>query len=517
MPNPNDYLPPQGADWPYWRDYSIDTWQTIWANQTNLFRGSSGTQKSYGWRKIFSRNDYKQRGGTEGAITTGDGAILDPILGDLASVSSDLLFGEPIKVKVEFPDMSQGDEVFQDYINDTITRMIPELTESAEINAAVGSSFIRVNWREDLQPYPLIETLHPQNVKGFFWGKILEAATIWTNLPPLNDKDDSVWRLFEVHYRQLNELNGNYVTLVEYFLARGDNESVGNYVSLNSHPQSAVFMDRTNLLNISSLDMTYTPNMLPRTDNLNSPLGRSDIAGAETHIFGLNDAYTGLWRDIRAGRRKVFAPREYFYTVGNDQKTVIDYDEEVMTLVNQVRDSSMAEQFYATNFSIRAMEHLQAAKAYWARIVTHAGYSIKTFDSTFTGESTGALSGTALRLLERRSNFTILKKRRYYEPAIKSLIRTLLEVDRTVFQRSSPQDVKFAITWPELYPPDLETMGDVAQALSIARAASIDTLVRMFHPEWTEMQVADEISRITQENVTMQEMPNDGTNNGIVT
>ena len=503
MANANDYLPPTNAKWPHWTDKNIETWQTMWANRAILMPGSPAQNPSLGWRSIFSKTQPVQRAGTEGSITTGDGAILDPVLGDLASVSSDLLFGEPFKVK-----LSVENQEFQTYINKTVLRMMPDLSEAAEISAALGGVFAKINWRADLLPYPYLEPIHPLRAKGFFWGNHLYATTVWTELEPLKNPD-IVWRLFEVHYRQLNETTGNYSTLVEFFLARGEKDNVGRYVPLTSHPHAAIFENRVIVSNLGQLDMSYTPNLRPRTEDYSSPFGRSDLAGAETFVLGLNDAYTGLWRDIRVGRRKVFAPNDYFYRPagGNSEKSQIDYDEEIMVLLTQIdSDEKLSDQFFATDFAIRTRDHLDAARNWWSRIITHAGYAIKSFDSTFRGsETTGVLSGQALKLLERRTHFTILKKRRYYEKTINTMLESFLEIDRTVYNQRWPE-TDWTIVWPELYPVDLQVKGEVIQALSLARAASTDTLVRMRDATLTEAEVADEVARIHQEDVVRQEM-----------
>jgi hypothetical protein len=94
---------------------------------------------------------------------------------------------------------------------------------------------------------------------------------------------------------------------------------------------------------------------------------------------------------------------------------------------------------------------------------------------------------------------TRAKKIGFWRTALAELIMTLADVNSFVFggaRLTTEPDVRF----PKEAQLDLDSLAGTLSQLRAAQAMSVETMVRMVHPDWDSQTVNDEVARIKQEN-----------------
>src|SRR5690606_24064631 len=214
--------------------------------------------------------------------------------------------------------------------------------------------------------------------------------------------------------------------------------------------------------------------------------------GAEAMMDALDEVWTSWLRDIRLGRARLIVPEEYLERRG-DGKFVFDVDQEVFTPLDMAPTDGQG--ITAAQFAIRTEEHAKTALDLLERIVSAAGYSPQSFGLQIFGR---AESGTALRIRERKSLTTKQKKERYWKSNLADVLEQMLIIDREVFGRPTPI-YRPRVDFDDSIADDPKEIAESVDLLARAKAASIETRVRMLHPDWTDAEVKAEVETILAE------------------
>lgn len=422
-----------------------------------------------------------------------------PIAGDIAETSADLLFSEIPEIRI--PEASEKNAP-EDAKNaqDRLWQIVDQggihnrLLEGAESASALGGVFIGPVWDTESANVPLLRIVQADAaLPEFRWG-MLTAVTLWR---VLEDDGVSVWRHLERHEPGVI-LHGLY---------RGDHTQLGRRVSLDQRPETADLQDVVTLPAAMSdtLAIRYVPNVRPnrqfRGDPMGSYLGRSDYAGSEALMDALDEVYTSWQRDIRLAKARAVIPEDWL-DFGPNGKPRFDEDQEIFVPLGGIDvDGSRDATFIQPE--IRHIEHAQTCLNYIERIVSAAGYSPQSFGLDIEGR---AESGTALRIRERKSLITQRKKRRYWEPAIEDVLWMMLVIDREIFN-SGITVYRPVVSIEDSIVPDMREVAESVEMINRAQAASIETRVRMVHPDWGEDEVQAEVERIQAETGRFVEDP----------
>lgn len=400
-----------------------------------------------------------------------------PLASDIAAISANLLFGNQPKVTCENPDaeariheiIEQG-EVFN------------TLVEAADSASGMGGVCLKVNWDRELAPYPLLSIAQADASLPEFQHGVLTACTFWRALA--DDGKDMLW-LLERHERGLI-LTGLY---------RGTPTTLGYQIPLESHRETAALLPEVRT-GIDGLLCAYIPNMRPDRRCRGSCLGRADTDGCESLMDSLDEVYTSWLRDVRLGRGRIIVP-EGFLDRDSTGGWYFDSSREAFTPVaTPIGAGDAANQMMVQQFAIRSQEHRDTALEMVSRIVSSAGFSPQTFGLNVQG---AAESGTALRLRENRTYATIAAKAQYWKAPLECVLEMLLQVDRLHLggrvqaERPNVEMQDGQVT---------EGVQGLAQTVSLinqAQAASVETKVRMLHPDWGTEEVTSEIARIMDE------------------
>lgn len=407
-----------------------------------------------------------------------------PIAGDIAATSANLLFSEPPKFYIPESDEGISDaQAAQDRLAELVDigDVISRLIEGAETAAALGGVFIGPVWDDSVADYPILRVAQADAaIPEFRWG-ILQAVTLWRVVA---DDGERVWRHLERHEPGVI-LHGLYV---------GDAEHLGRRVDINAHPETQGLQEIIELppSMANALAIRYVPNMRPNRRFRGKPIGQSDYAGSEAMMDALDEVWTSWLRDIRLGRARLIVPEEYLERRG-DGKFVFDVDQEVFTPLDMAPTDGQG--ITAAQFAIRTEEHAKTALDLLERIVSAAGYSPQSFGLQIFGR---AESGTALRIRERKSLMTKQKKERYWKSNLADVLEQMLIIDREVFGRPTPI-YRPRVDFDDSIADDPKEIAESVDLLARAKAASIETRVRMLHPDWTDAEVKAEVETILAE------------------
>ncbi|WP_122262206.1 hypothetical protein [Ornithinimicrobium cerasi] len=414
-----------------------------------------------------------------------------PLAADLAQASSDLLYADP-------PTVTSDDETtaaaLQDIIDDTAIQV---LAEGAEIGAALGGRYHRVTWDRELSPRPFISTVHyDAALPEFRFGRLV-AATFWTVV----HRDNQL----VVRHLERHELAGGD-GIVLHGLYQGSATDLGRPVPLTDHASTAHLATQVGadgaLLEgrTPGLSVVHVPNMTPnrawRTDPVGQYLGRSDFDGVEGLMDALDETYTSWMRDVRLAKARLIVPQAYLKTQGPGRGSHFDLDDEIVTPLDIPLPEDGQSQITPQQFDIRVEEHQKTAQDLVEQILRSAGYSAATF-----GEDEEGAAATATETMARkgRSLLTRGRKIRLERPALQDLFTKMLLTDQSVFNRSGIDPGSVTVDFGDTVHDSPLQLAQTVEALERAKAVSVETKVRMVHPDWADDEVTRETDRVMAE------------------
>lgn len=416
-----------------------------------------------------------------------------PMARDIAITAADLIYAEP-------PTFTSGNAATNDRLDQyTDDGWHSELAAGAEIGAALGSRYMRVTWDRTVSDRPFLTTVHADDAYPEFRFGRLTALTISTTV---HTENDIVWRWLERH-----ELDDDGNGLIYHGLYQGDRANLGRPVPLQDQPATeplanivdedgAVIEGRT-----PGLCVVHVPNRTPapewRHHHVGRYLGVSDYASTTGLMDALDETWSSWMRDIRIGKGRIVAAEAMFES--DTAGRVFNYDREVFELVNALPDSTNGMPIHQVQFNIRVQEHAETASALVKQIIEQSGYSLASF-----GEHTedADITATEVRARQKKSLSTRGRKIRHERPALTELARKMLTIDQAVFGTPglAPDSVK--VEFPDAIQTSSEEQARTASMLRTARLMSIETGVRLIHPDWDDTDVAEEVARLAAEDGT---------------
>lgn len=451
-----------------------------------------------------------------------------PIAGDIASMSADLLFGEPPDVTFDDAPRAEAEEDEGtpteteppepepfDPNNPGVPPATPEpipdehaeqnefinllhedgmharLREGAEIGAAMGGVYFRAVWDTTVRPRPWVVPVYPDQAIPEWSFDQLRAVTFW----------EEVWREGNTVWRHLER---HEVGFIRHGVYRGTPNELGEKVPLSDLPENNDMVPDINVegqetgvipTGIERLTAWYVPNVKPnriwRTVPQAANWGRSDYSGIEDLMASFDEVMTSWMRDIRLGKAKIIADQAALTPLGPGGGAFIDPDRELyvgLSLGLNLEQSPITQ----VQFAIRYEEHERTCKALLNAILAGAGYST----ITFTGETEGtAVTATEIANKAKRTLMTQDLKRSYFDPQLRDMYEVLGLLQDAVFSEAIDL-TGLRLSWPDSLQPGMLELAQTIAALDAAKAISTEIKVQMVHPDWDDVQVAEEVQRI---------------------
>lgn len=430
---------------------------------------------------------------------TGISRVHVPLASDMAQTSADILFAGVPDITIPEAEEETNGRATQAYdrLMEIVAKsgLLNTLLEAGEASSALGGVFVKPVWDADFCDYPLLSIVQADHAIPEFQWDVLKAVTFWKVIKEEKDEEQpgkkKIWRLFERHCIE------NRKAVIYNAIHCGEIDKIGEAIPLNSYPGYENLSERIDT-GYDSLMVRYIPNIKPNRLMRGSALGQSDLAGVEPLLDAIDETYSSLMRDIRLARARLVVPEKYIdfnATTDGYTKTQFNNEKAVYAPINVDpmldRDAKMT----VTQFDIRTEKHINTILDLIERVVTHAGYSPQTFGLKLEG----AESGKALSIRERKTFTTRQKKWRYWSSALEDLLHMLLYIDNVFLNNKTPFDFRPSVEIAESADRDVSVLAETMRTLHDAQAMSLDTKVRMLHPEWTDEQVQAEIEMIKEE------------------
>lgn len=477
-------------DWDAWYDGSPAKLRNVYANRDAGGRSLPPSQRLRAGQYAGGIFGSVSRWiwGTPPAAGARDGRLHIPLPADLAATAANLLFSEPPKLDHEDSQiMARLEQLEEDGLHTT-------LLHAAEADSALGDVYLRPVLDEDVLPdRAFLAAVHADGaVPVIRWGKLLEV-TFWSTL--LVDGDT------HVRYLEHHEVVRGAGRIV-HAVYEGTSQQLGRPVPLTEYAAVAHLVDLVDEesaqeTGLDRLDVVRIPNAGPqrqwRKDAAMKYFGRSDFDGNEQHFDALDEVWTSWMRDIRLARSRIMVPDYMLQSHGPGNGASFDAEREVFVGLNAAPNQAQGAGITAQQFNIRWQEHKASADAIVETALRHAGLSAQTMGE----EGEVAVTATEVQARERMS-FTTRGNRisGAWRPGLAAAIELLLAVEQARFGSGRPEPDKVNVEFGDSVSEAPETTARTLQLLEAAGAVSIDTKVRMVHPDWDDKQVEEEIEKI---------------------
>ena len=423
-----------------------------------------------------------------------------PLAGDIASVSADLLFSEPPTIRIpeaQEDEASRDAKATQDRINQITgnNQTYSTLVEAAESSAALGGTYLKINWDTSFKDFPLLSVAQADAaIPTFKWGYLQEV----TFFKIVKRDGSQVFRKLETHRIPENR----ETSIIENELYKGTDGNLGNKVGLDT-------LEKTEGLEpvvdtgIEDLLVRYIPNSLPNRVWREHSLGNSDYQGLVGLLDSLDETYSSLVRELRLSKIEKIVPEGWLDYNTNNDSLFYDPDKSTYTKMNMPPDEMDKPEMIQPD--IRVDDYVSTIEQMTQDIITSAGYSPQYFGLNIEGRSE---SGTALKVREEKTQQTRDKKVRYFKSPLEDLFQLILKVDAKHFGNNEINpELEPEVELSEALKINPKEQANTLKILDQARAISTYRKVKERHPDWSEDEIQSEVERIQGEQGMAVESP----------
>lgn len=410
-----------------------------------------------------------------------------PIAADIAATGANLLFGEEPRYSIYDESLGSTEDASQARLEAIIREngLNQKLHEAAESAAAAGDVFLKCRYDKKRKDMPAIAVVRGQDALPEYMFDTLQCIHFFSTLR-IDNKSGKIWRVYE-RYEAGRILTAIYCGDAGR-LGTQDDETLR---ALGIEPEVRTPVDQLLAAHIVNIK----PSRLWPTDDK----GRSDFEGLRDLMDSLDEVYTSWMRDIRLAKSRLIVPAEFLRRNNADLfregSYTYDFDEDVETLVAlDIGGDGVEMKITPSQFDIRAQEHAATYESTLRAIIGMAGYSPQTFGLDINGS---AQSGTARRIMEKKSLATNAKKQAYWIKPLESFLTAVMFLDKALYGNAKLHDDDSVRV--ELRDPSATDPGEMASTVSLmeaAMAASTEVKVRVLHPDWSNKQIEEEVQRI---------------------
>jgi hypothetical protein len=513
LPDRAEQWPPE-AHHPVYTDYEVwDAWYSGNVDALEMLYSTTRLTQTTGvWGQVKRFFMGSPNPGQQGQRPV---KLHVPVPSEIARMSSAILYGEMVKVRVDDPVKLDNDApgentdapktVIVDPVveaqNNRLADLLDDgvhavLLEGGELSAALSGVFLRVSWDQSVVPdKPFLTAVAPDGaVPEFRFGR-LAAVTFWADLAPIVGMDGT-WKLLERHEPGT----------IEWGLYNSKSTgALGTRYPLTEHPSTAplaaiVNQDAQVETGSDLLTAVYIPNIKPnrsrRKDPVAQNLGRSDFDAVEPLFDALDETYTSWMRDIRLGKARVLIDRQMLDVGKPGEGSMFNADREVFTNIEGGLQSGSGNgtppPITQVQFKIRVTEHSETASNLLTRIFSAAGYSPQTFGEAGPN-AVRTITATEVDSREKMTMQTRGAKIMYARPQLQHIFAALADVDAYVFHGPGRGDKLPDVEFPDAAAPSMDALATTLQLLRAAELLSDETGVEMLHPDWDQIQVQDEV------------------------
>jgi A118 family predicted phage portal protein len=421
-----------------------------------------------------------------------------PLASDICATSADQIFSKPPRFTAKNASTQKRLDEFAD------DGFHAKLLETEETKAAKGGTYLRVCYDLPTNRAWLSTVAADLAVPTFSWGQLV--SVIFHRV--IIDTGSKVVRHLEYH-----GLDDRGRRVIQHGVYEGDQTELGDPRPLTDYPETAPLVANLGEDGLIVLPegcpplVVYVPNQKPSRiwDDLPGAceLGRADFQGAEGLMDALDETYSDLMRDMRLSKKRLMVPTDYMNNLGKGKGQLFDADQEIFVPIKSALGEGGAEDITATKFAIAVDEHLKIADNLVEQILGRSGYSIQSFGDYREG---AAPTATEVNARERRTLTTRGKKLLYWRPGLADYVYAQLFIEQHLLGADVVAE-RPEVDFPPAVQPDRLQLAQTALALYNAKAASIETLVRMVNegnPNADDKWVIEEVDRILKDSAATQ-------------
>lgn len=410
-----------------------------------------------------------------------------PVAADIAATGASLLFGEEPRFTIYDEEKGESEEESIPRLEAILTGngLTRRLHEAAEAAAAAGDVYLKARYDLKNADMPAISVVGgPDALPEYRLGQ-LRCIHFFTAFKT-DRQTGRIWRVYE-RYERGRILSAVYC---------GDG---GNLGAMCPEMLEALGLEAEARPPVDDLLAAHIENMMPSRIWPAEDKGRSDLEGLRDLMDSLDEVYTSWMRDIRLAKSRLIVPAEFLRRsreeLFREGAYTYDFDEDVETLVAlDIGGDGVEMKITPSQFNIRAQEHQQTFESTLRTILTLAGYSPQSFGLDISGT---AESGTARRMMERKSLSTNAKKQSYWKGPLEEFLTAVMRLDKALYGNAhltAGDRVRVELRDP--LAAGLNELAGTAQLLHAAQAASARTLVELLHPDWSQKRVEEELKQM---------------------
>lgn len=405
--------------------------------------------------------------------------MISPVPRLISRVSANMLFGEqPVFTAENDTDQANLDRIIGPDGND----LHAELHRAAMMTSSEGEIWGRIVVQPELLDVPIIDFVSAARVIPHFSGRFVVGATFVT-----------CWDTSRTERMRMLETYEPGTVTTRLF--RGTPNRLGTEVPLDSFEYTKGRVPVT----LTGMDQPLVA-FIPNTIDGDPSRGYSDYHGLEDRFLALNESGTiGQSNQRLAGRKRAIVDAGYLNQQGN-----LPAGDDLF-----IRSSRMGGDTADSPRPLQAIDwqagHTETIA--WVdhlidTTLTFAGVAPQSLGRDVDG---GAISGTALKLKMNHSLLEAAGKGRYFDKGIRRLLNAAQIIDgRSMSEGGFGRKYVARDSMPSILRGDGLPRDDMEAAQQLvlmvnAEAISLEERVAFLHPEWTEQQRADEVTRLQAE------------------
>lgn len=414
-----------------------------------------------------------------------------PVAADIAATSANLLFAEEPNFTCVDIDTENNESPQQKRLDELVEKnnIHGKLNEAAESCAALGDVYLKLNWWKDEIDHPIMSVVPGDSAWPEFLFGVLKGIHFFS-IVNKDTKTDTVIRVYERY-------EPGKITMAMF---KGNSEMLGD--DMGDKALREYGFEREVKPPVDDMLAVHIPNMKPNRKFRDSNMGRSDFEGLRSLMDELDEAYSSWMRDVRLGKARTIVPAEYLKRkpqemldgLAQSASWEFDPDIEAYVAIDMSDQNGNVPGITMQQYAIRSAEHSATCAELFVKIVSCAGYAPQSFGMDINGM---AQSGTALHIREKKSYDTRGKKQTYWKSPLEAIMTAMIHLDNKLWpDAGSDADDRVKVMFADSAANDISTMASAVQMLNAGESASLETRIKMLHPDWTQKQVAEEIEHI---------------------
>ena len=395
-------------------------------------------------------------------------------------------------------------------------KLLAKFRDMAVKESWCGHSFIKFNYDLSLSQYPILETFDLTQAEAVVERGVTKAIifkSYYTKKKSLNSNEVDKFRFEETY-----STNQYGDATIENHLYKLQANGEAKEVALTTIPETEKVLPFYTYEGLKGMLAFHKPNKLPNNEFSHSVYGASDYEGAIDSFDALDEIYSELAYETRNNKTIRFMPSTMLPRFETEDGSLGAVNWDIMGFITAFQmiegslDQSAKNEPIVQQIQDKTTSLIEKFKNALVTAINNAGLSplalgITGLEAVNAGESS-----------QRERNRVTLETRKdkinnYWNPFLVELFTQLIAFNNWLIKRAgAKQNQKVSVENLDFETVDItfdfgnyvvENETEVITRWGAAKQsglASIETGVREIHPEWTDDQVLEEVTRIKFEN-----------------